>query len=53
MKGVNACNGAIVCVPAVRTRREMELLLKPCLFRQREDVGVFYAELPSELSSRV
>jgi sialidase-1 len=55
MKGVNACNGAIVCVPAVRVidGKKVELLLQTLPFSgSREDVGVFYAELPSELSSK-
>lgn len=55
MKGVNACNGAIVCVPAVRLAngKKVELLLQTLPFSgSRENLGVFYAELPSELTSK-
>lgn len=48
MNGVNACNGAIVIVPARRASdgRKVQLLLQSITFqRDRRDVGIFYKPL--------
>lgn len=48
MNGVNACNGALLLVPAKRASdgRKVSLMLQSITFRShRSDVGIFYKEL--------